>query len=138
MRTILNRVLLLLIMLAVFACNNPQTQQAEKKPQPVIYRGLYSFGPEVKSFKDCATGHEFWAADSSAKLELSYSQLNFEKPYEPVYVEVEGRKVKSGQDGAASEFDSTMVVTKLVKITKEIPANMCNTEPKAADTAKIK
>ncbi|QKJ33208.1 hypothetical protein HQ865_19340 [Mucilaginibacter mali] len=115
-------------MIAVFGCNNPQHKPAltTSTPEPVVYRGLYSFGPEVKSFKDCKTGQEFWAADSSAKLELGYSQMNFEKPYEPVYVEVEGRKVKSGADGAASEFDSTMVVTKVVKMTRDIPKDMCN------------
>lgn len=113
----------------VFGCNNPQTKQsstsAPAAPAAAVYRGLYSFGPEVKSFKDCKTGQEYWAVDSSARLELGYSQMNFEKPYEPVYVEVEGRRVKSGADGAASEFDSTMVVTRVVKITKDIPAD-CN------------
>ena len=119
---------LLALTITFFSCNNPQPKlvSAPKAPATVIYRGLYSFGPEVKSFKDCKTGQEYWAADSSAKLELGYSQMNFEKPYEPVYVEVEGRKVKSGSEGAASEFDSTLVVTKLIKITKDIPKDMCN------------
>ncbi|MES2275768.1 MAG: hypothetical protein V4592_07090 [Bacteroidota bacterium] len=137
MKRIRNRGLFLLILVTVFACNNPQTKKIEIGTAPVIYRGLYSFGPEVKSFKDCATGHEYWAADSSAKLELGYSQQNFEKPYEPVYVEVEGKKVKSGTDGAASEFDSTLVVTKVIKLTKDIPTDMCNfPEPKTDTTTK--
>jgi len=98
--------------------NNPQ--------QDKTLKGLYSFGPEVKSFKDCNSGHEYWVADSSKKLELEYSNMNFEKPYEPVYVEVEGIKVRSGKEGMGSEFDSTLIVKKLVKITKEIPQDMCN------------
>jgi copper homeostasis protein (lipoprotein) len=134
MKTILNRGIVFLMLIAVFSCNNNPSKQAAKVPERVVYRGLYSYGPEVKSFKDCKTGQEFWAADSSAKLELGYSQLHFEKPYEPVYVEVEGRKIKSGKDGAASEFDSTLVVTKVVKLTKDIPGDMCNTEPKAEST----
>lgn len=127
MKTRLNLCAVLLLLISVFGCNNPQTKQISlpAAPAAIVYRGLYSFGPEVKSFKDCKTGQEYWAADSSARLELGYSQMNFEKPYEPVYVEVEGRKVKSGTDGAASEFDSTMVVTKVVKITKDIPKD-CN------------
>jgi hypothetical protein len=52
--------------------------------------------------------------------------MNFEKPYEPVYVEVEGLKLKSGKEGMGSEYDSTLVVKKVVKITKEIPQDMCN------------
>lgn len=115
-------VLFLFVSITSFGCSHDK-----KKPAagPVIYRGLYSFGPEVKSFKNCDTGQEFWAVDSSAKLELGYSQLNFEKPYEPVYVEIEGQKIKSGPDGVSSEFDSTIVVKKLIKLSKEIPAGMC-------------
>lgn len=131
MKAILNKLPLLMLLLAgLSSCDhsgkaNQQNTTAQQTPvaqQTVIYHGLYSFGPEVKSFKDCANGQEYWAADSSAKLELSYSQLNFEKPYTPVYVEVEGRKVPSGKDGISTEFDSTLVVTKLIKITQEIPA----------------
>jgi len=115
-------VFIFLISVSAFGCSHDKKKASSG---PVIYKGLYSFGPEVKSFKNCETGQEFWAVDSSAKLELGYSQFNFEKPYEPVYVEIEGTKIKSGPDGAASEFDSTIVVKKLVKITKEIPAGMC-------------
>jgi uncharacterized lipoprotein NlpE involved in copper resistance len=113
---------LLLIVITVYACNN----DTHKNGQVTLYKGLYSAGPEIKSFKDCDSGQEFWAVDSSAQLELQYSQLNFEKPYEPVYVEVEGIKSKSGKAGMGSEYDSTLVVKKVVKITKEIPQDVCN------------
>lgn len=112
---------LLLIVFAVNACNNN-----DKANRVTVFKGLYSAGPEIKSFKDCDSGQEFWAVDSSAQLELQYSQLNFEKPYEPVYVEVEGIKSKSGKAGMGSEYDSTLVVKKIVKITKEIPQDVCN------------
>jgi copper homeostasis protein (lipoprotein) len=59
-------------------------------------------------------------------LELKYSQLNFEKPYEPVYVEVEGVKIHSDKNGMGSGYDSTLVVKKLIKITREIPQDACN------------
>lgn len=102
------------------------TGNSGKKAKRVVYKGVYSFGPEDKSFKDCETGGEFWVTDSSKQLELSYSQLSFEKPYVPVYVEVEGVKIRSGKEGMGSEYDSTLVVKKLVKITKTIPVDMCN------------
>ncbi|MBW4888590.1 hypothetical protein KXQ82_02640 [Mucilaginibacter sp. HMF5004] len=111
-----------LLITAVFGCKHK-----DKPATPAVYKGLYSFGPEVKSFKDCETGSEFWATDSSATLELQYSQLNFAKPYEPVYVEVEGDKVKASKaDGLDAQYDSILVVKKLVKITKVIPPDMCN------------
>ncbi len=109
---------------AIAGCKNSAKKQKSAKPA-AIFNGLYSFGPEVKSFKECINGQEYWVADSSAKLELTYSQQNFEKPYEPVYVEVEGLKVKSGKEGAGAEFDSTLIVKKLIKLTREIPKD-CN------------
>lgn len=112
--------LILLLIIAAYSCGG-----SGDKSHPVIFKGVYSFGPEVKSFKDCDNGREFWVTDSSKQLELKYSQLNFEKPYEPVYVEVEGIKIRSNKEGLGSEYDSTLVVKKLVKITKEIPQDMC-------------
>jgi copper homeostasis protein (lipoprotein) len=91
-----------------------------------VFKGLYSYGPEIKTFKNCDDTHEYWVADSSAQLELKYSQMNFEKPYEPVYVEVEGEKVKSGSEGIGSDYDSTLIVRKVIKITQEIPQDICN------------
>lgn len=107
-------------MLAGCTCNRRGQQDVK------VYKGLYSFGLEVKSFKECSTGREYWVKDSSGKLELQYSSMNFEKPYEPVYVEVEALKRPSGEEGIGAEFDSTMVVTKVQKITREIPEDMCN------------
>ncbi|RYE28604.1 MAG: hypothetical protein EOP42_16430 [Sphingobacteriaceae bacterium] len=106
----------------ISSCSCNKQNGAEVK----VYKGLYSFGLEVKSFKECSTGREYWVKDSSGKLELEYSNMNFEKPYEPVYVEVEAMKSKSGQEGIGAEFDSTMVVTKVRKITREIPDDLCN------------
>jgi len=111
-----------IISIGVWSCNN----KPGEKTIHIVYKGVYSFGPEVKSFKDCDNGEEFWATDSCKELELKYSQLNFEKPYEPVYVEVEGSKVPSGKEGLGAEYDSTLVVRKLIKITKEIPLDKCN------------
>jgi copper homeostasis protein (lipoprotein) len=115
------RYLICVVAIAACSCNN----SGGNKTQAVVYKGVYSFGPEVKSFKDCDNGREFWVTDNSAQLELKYSQLNFEKPYEPVYVEVEGIKIRSDKEGLGSEYDSTLVVKKLIKITKEIPQDMC-------------
>ncbi len=106
------------------ACNRKSAE--EEKHVPKIFKGLYSFGPEIRSFTDCEEGKEYWVADSSKTLELAYSNFNFEKPYEPVYVEVVCNLIKSDSSTVLSDFDSTMVVTKVLKITKEIPDGPCN------------
>ena len=108
--------------LGIWGCKSKPKKATQ--PGTIIYKGLYSFGPGEKLFKDCSQARMFWATDSSAQLELQYSQLGFEKPYVPVYIEVEGKKVKSAAGNIAA-FDSTLVVTKVLKITKEIPQS-CN------------
>jgi len=111
--------------MGLYSCKNKSPKINLKLSLDTVYKGLYSFGPEEKSFKECSTGREFWAADSSAQLELQYTQLN-NKRDEPVYIEVEGRKVKTVANGMGSGYDSTLIVTKLLKITKDIPKNGCN------------
>lgn len=113
-----------MMLLVVLCCSCKRNQKKDIQPQ--VFKGLYSFGPESKSFKNCDDPHEYWVADSSAQLELKYTQMNFEKPYEPVYVEVEGTKILSENEGLGSEYDSTLVVKKVLKITKEIPQDLCN------------
>jgi len=117
--------LFLLVLSVIFvACNrNPAD---DKKNDTRIIKGLYSYGPEIKSFTDCEEGREYWVADSAKTLELGYSKFNFEKPYEPVYIEAEGHVIKSDSLVVSADFDSTLVITKLIKITREIPEGPCN------------
>lgn len=115
--------LLALITFYVSACKE---KPKEKASQAIIYKGMYSFGPEDKSFKDCNGATTFWVVDSSNKLELEYSKLVVsEQPYVPVYIEVTGEKVPSVKGDASVAFDSTLVVYKVIKIAKNIPAS-CN------------
>ncbi|ETZ19515.1 hypothetical protein N824_12290 [Pedobacter sp. V48] len=106
------------------ACNRKDAEETAGTTR--VIKGLYSYGPEIKSFTDCDEGREYWVADSAKTLELAYSNFNFEKPYEPVYIEVECHLIKSDSLIVSADFDSTMVVTKVLKITKEIPDGPCN------------
>ena len=117
-------VFFVIIGLAVTACNRKEKAREEESNVKIV-KGLYSFGPEMKSFTMCNDGREYWVADSVKNLELSYSNLNFEKPYEPVYVELEGYFAKSDTSAVSADFDSTLVVTKVLKISKEIPDGPC-------------
>jgi len=116
--------LLFVISVMCTACNPNPAGNQEKHIR--IIKGLYSYGPEIKSFTDCDEGREYWVADSAKTLELAYSKFNFEKPYEPVYIEAECHMIKSDSLVVSADFDSTLVVTKLIKITKAIPDGPCN------------
>ncbi|SES15985.1 MULTISPECIES: hypothetical protein [Pedobacter] len=117
-------VFVVLLGVAATACRRKDNALSEKSNIKTV-KGLYSFGPEMKSFTLCEDGREYWVADSVKNLELAYSNLNFEKPYEPVYVELEGYFAKSDTAVVSADFDSTLVVTKVVKISKEIPDGPC-------------
>lgn len=116
---------LIVSLLILSACNrNKQSDSDQNKS--VVAKGLYSFGPEIKSFTDCEEGGQYWVVDSAKTLELAYNNLGFEKPYTPVYIEAECHFVKSDTTTVTGDYDSTMVVTKLLKISKEIPDGPCN------------
>lgn len=118
--------LLFLLALTALSLSGCKEKPKEKVSQPIVYKGMYSFGPEDKSFKDCNGVTTYWVVDSSNKLELQYTQLILsEQPYVPVYIEVTGEKVPSVKGDSGVGFDSTLVVYKVIKITKDIPAS-CN------------
>jgi len=123
MKFLRNSVVVLFIF-SIAACQQKQKENSQRNT--TVVKGLYSYGPEIRSFTDCGEGREYWVIDSAKTLELAYSKLNFEKPYEPVYIEVECNIVKSDSLTVAADFDSTMVVTKLIKLTKDIPDGPCN------------
>lgn len=125
MKSFKHTALFLFVMSVICAACNSQPAGGTKDNVKII-KGLYSYGPEIKSFTDCEEGREYWVADSAKTLELAYSKFNFEKPYEPVYIEAECHVIKSDSLVVSSEFDSTLVVTKLLKITKQIPDGPCN------------
>jgi copper homeostasis protein (lipoprotein) len=116
-------VFVVLLGVAATACRDDKAEGEISNLKTV--KGLYTFGPEMKSFTLCEDGREFWVRDSVKTLELSYSNLGFEKPYEPVYVELEGYFAKSDTATVSADFDSTLVVTKVIKISKEIPDGPC-------------
>lgn len=107
------------------ACTGNKKEPKEEAKMDVV-KGLYAFGPELKTFTRCEDGKEYWVADSAKTLELAYHNLGFEKPYLPVYIEVECHYIKSDTLAASASYDSTMVVTKLLKISKEIPKGACS------------
>ncbi|MET4080997.1 copper homeostasis protein (lipoprotein) [Pedobacter sp. UYP30] len=118
--------LMMMMAVVISSCqNDPKEEKVAAVNKAHVVKGLYSFGPDMKSFTLCEDGREYWVVDSVKSLELSYSKLNFEKPYEPVYVELEGFFEKSKAPLVSVDFDSTLVVTKVIKISEKIPDGPC-------------
>ena len=125
MKPYLKLFLFFLTMAFLGACSGDK-KAVDDQNKTTRLKGLYSYGPELRTFTDCEENREYWVVDSAKTLELAYSNLGFEKPYMPVYIEVECKMVKSDTTVVPSSYDSTMVVTKLVKITQQIPEGPCN------------
>ena len=124
MKTYLKLTFLFAVLIYATSCGGDKKPVAQAN-KSIILKGLYSYGPEVRSFTDCEESKDYWVIDSAKTLELAYSDLGFEKPYTPVYVEVECQIIKSDTT-VTGNYDSTMVVTKLNKISKQIPEGPCN------------
>ncbi len=116
---------LFILSLLALACTGDK-KETQEETKVLTAKGLYSFGPELKTFTRCEDGKEYWLADSAKTVELAYQELGFEKPYLPVYVEVEYHFIKSDTLAASANYDSTMVVTKLLKMSKDIPKGPCS------------
>lgn len=107
----------------LISCN--QNKSTTTTAKPLLAIGLYRFGPEEKVFFRCDNGKEYWVIDSAKTVELSYFKLGFEKPYVPVYLEANYELVKSDSLVAEAGYDSTMVILKQLKMSKEIPRGIC-------------
>ena len=116
---------LFILSLLALACTGDK-KETQEETKVLTAKGLYSFGPELKTFTRCEDGKEYWLADSAKTVELAYQELGFEKPYLPVYMEVEYHFIKSDTLAASANYDSTMVVTKLLKMSKDIPKGPCS------------
>jgi copper homeostasis protein (lipoprotein) len=102
-----------------------ESSKVKEESNLIQLRGLYSFGPELKEFLDCETQLNYYVVDS-ADIEMRYANFKFEKPYEPVYVEIEAYKIAALDEGVESNYDSILVVKNVINISQEIPPNVCN------------
>ena len=96
------------------------TPQLPKTPEELkIFKGLYSFGSEVSTFRDCKnTGKLYWLEDKSNKLSSAYKKAtDFQSyPYESVYIEVKGYLKGKSNIGYAEEYENVLTVTDLISL----------------------
>jgi copper homeostasis protein (lipoprotein) len=105
------------------SCKSKPDTKTEEAPAAII-KGVYVFDNSAKTFIACGQGTQYWATDSTAQLELKYTQLiPAEQLGQPVYIELEGYTMKSAVGTMGEAFDSTLVIKKLITITKDIPAD---------------
>lgn len=81
-----------------------------------LFKGMYSFGNEVSTFRDCNTGKIYWLEDESKKLNELYKNTTgiLSYPYESIYVEVKGYLKGKSVLGYAEEYENVILVTEVV------------------------
>lgn len=87
------------------------------------YRGLYSFGFEVSSFKPCGDEEKWWVVYSSESVSNALFSVKPDGGYRALYLEAKGTVTDEGQYGHLGEYKREFNITAVVKIQKEIPAD---------------
>jgi uncharacterized membrane protein len=81
-------------------------------------RGLLVFGHEVRSLQPCGDARVFWLHAPGAlhqQLHADYRRLA-KRPYDPLYVEIEGVLSEHPVSGFAADYDGSIVVSEVRSI----------------------
>jgi len=76
------------------------------------YRGFYIFGHEVRTFQPCGSNKVYWVKAEpgiSKKLREEHQKLTV-KPYESIYVELQGRLLAKAAEGFAADYDGQIAI----------------------------
>lgn len=126
-------VLISIIAAFLIGCNSPKTGQKPAdsvssntfppspfpiNKTPVIFKGLYTLGSEVNTFRDCRSGLTYWVNDSIKGMREPYEKtlLPLSYPYESVYAEVKGYLSGKSKLGYAAEYENVLVITDIEKL----------------------
>ena len=96
-------------------------------------RGLLVFGHEVRSLQPCGDTRVFWVHAPGAlqqQLQTDYHRLA-KRPYEPLYVEIEGEFSQHDVSGFAADYDGTIVVSEVRSVSGD-GIETCRAEQPAA------
>jgi heat shock protein HslJ len=91
------------------------------------YRGYYVFGHEVRSFQPCGSDQVYWVSADGAiwqKLRSEHKRLTT-KPYEPIFIEVQGHVIGRAAEGLAADY-SGQIILKAVEVARAKQNNDCN------------
>jgi uncharacterized membrane protein len=85
----------------------------------LILRGHLLFGHEVRSFQPCGTDNEYWVVDRTRAGLWDIYRALVPKPYEPLYVELQGVLGPPPNTGFGVDFDRLLTVSKLLRAAGE-------------------
>ena len=87
-----------------------------------VYRGTYSWGPEVHSFQPCNSENDYWVTFDWAGIEMhEFYKSTDKKPYQLMYIEFRGQVLNEEVDGFASSYSGLIRISEVKKYTMEVP-----------------
>ncbi|MED9548073.1 hypothetical protein RCN52_01825 [Escherichia marmotae] len=93
-----------------------------------IIKGTYIWGPEVREFTACDGSHSIWAEGNRDVMELIINAVikksrKENSPWQPVYVEMEIKKLNDIPSGFAEAYSERAEITNVFYVSENIPMN---------------
>ena len=88
-----------------------------------IFRGRYTWGAEVDSFRPCGSGLKYWV-DASSWVQgplIDFVREHTKEPYQPVYIEFRGHLLNEVLDGFAEGYDGLIRVSEIFLTSQDVP-----------------
>jgi hypothetical protein len=89
-----------------------------------IYKGTYTWGPEVHSFKPCNDKNDYWVSFDWAGIEMHEFYKKKARSYQLMYIEFRGQILDEVVDGFADQYAGLIRVSEVKKYTFDLP-NQC-------------
>lgn len=113
----MNRVIIVVMALATFSCTKVEHEK--------VFKGVYSYGHEVHSFKPCNENNDYWVSFNWAGIEMHQFYKEFSnKPYQLMYLEFRGQLLDEVVAGFAEQSDGLVRVSEVLNYSFEVP-NAC-------------
>ncbi|GDY24968.1 hypothetical protein [Agarivorans sp. Toyoura001] len=93
-------------------------------PQTSPIKGSFVFGHEAREFIPCGGEALWWQAEPLVTAELlEYYRANIAKPYQAIYVTVQGERLAAQVDGFASEYPAVFEINRVIDWQLTVPSN---------------
>lgn len=100
--------------------SQPKAETVLPDRKPRVYQGFAMYGHEVRALRLCGSEEILWATDPSGMLWDLYKEMApHEKPYEEVFVEVEGYKGVAPTEGFGADYTGELVIDAVLYIAPE-------------------
>lgn len=113
---------LLLVLLA--GCDGREVEKRttleSKEAPPILIRGLYAFGHEVRALRPCGQDEDLWVIDPSGTLQKVHEKLVGSLEGAPrVFVVASGRTGPPPSEGFGAEYAGAVTIEEIIYVASE-------------------